>query len=168
MPGVGLRPRWAFNFYDMYKLIHSIAERSHATAVKRGQDVSTFGCIAALRTEQQEYWQAVDKGAEVADIRVLSAEANKLPDAEFSALYEAKIHNTASDELADVLITAATWLHTVELEGGKDFDADRSLDVMLLSGAVQFVCNRVVSPEDVERLQIVTNLKMRYNELRGD
>lgn len=149
---MGLRPRWAFNFYDMYKLIHSIAERSHATAVKRGQDVSTFGCIAALRTEQQEYWQAVDKGAEVADIRVLSAEA--------------KIHNTASDELADILITAATWLHTAETGGGEDFDPDRSIDAMLLSGAVQFVCNRITGNADVERVQLVTNLKLRFNELR--
>ena len=146
MPGVGLRPRWAFNFYDMYKLIHSIAERSHATAVKRGQ--------------------AVDKGAEVADIRVLSAEANKLPDAEFTALYEAKIHNTASDELADILITAATWLHTAETGGGEDLDPDRSIDAMLLSGAVQFVCNRITGNADVERVQLVTNLKLRFNELR--
>ena len=152
----------------MYKLIHSIAERSHATAVKRGQDVSTFGCIAALRTEQQEYWQAVDKGAEVADIRVLSAEANKLPDAEFSALYEAKIHNTASDELADILITAATWLHTAETGGGEDFDPDRSIDAMLLSGAVQFVCNRITGNADVERVQLVTNMKLRFNELREE
>lgn len=132
----------------MYKLIHSIAERSHATAVKRGQDVSTFGCIAALRTEQQEYWQAVDKGAE------------------FTALYEAKIHNTASDELADILITAATWLHTAETGGGEDFDPDRSIDVMLLSGAVQFVCNRITGNADVERVQLVTNMKLRFNELR--
>jgi hypothetical protein len=39
---------------------------------------------------------------------------------------------------------------------------------MLLSGAVQFVCGRITGPADVERLQIVTNLKMRYNELRED
>ena len=102
------------------------------------------------------------------DIRVLDAEANKLSDADFVALYEAKIHNTASDELADILITAATWLHTAEVESGKDFNAGRSLDVMLLSGAVQFVCGRITGPADVERLQIVTNLKMRYNELRED
>ena len=152
----------------MYNLISTIAERCHASATKRGKDTSSLGCIYALGVEQREYWEARDKGAEVGDIRVLDAEANKLSDADFVALYEAKIHNTASDELADVLITAATWLHTAELEGGKDFNADRSLDVMLLSGAVQFVCKRVVSPEDVERLQIVTNLKMRYNELRED
>lgn len=101
-------------------------------------------------------------------MRVLADEANKLSDEDFTAFYGEKIHNCVTDELADVLITAATWLRTAELEGGKDFDADRSLDVMLLSGAVQFVCNRIVGPEDVERLQIVTNLKMRYNELRED
>ena len=64
------------------------------------------------------------------------------------------------------MIIAATWLHTAELEGGDDYDADRSLDVMLLSGAVQFVCGRITGPADVERLQIVTILKMRYNQLK--
>ena len=150
----------------MYNLISTIAERCYASATKRGKDTSSLGCIHALGVEQQEYWQAVDKGAEVADIRVLSAEANKLPDAEFSALYEAKIHNTASDELADILITAATWLHTAETGGGEDFDPDRSIDAMLLSGAVQFVCNRITGNADVERVQLVTNLKLRFNELR--
>lgn len=152
----------------MYNLISTIAERCHASATKRGKDTSSLGCIQALGVEQREYWEARDNGAEVGDIRVLDAEANKLSDADFVALYEAKIHNTASDELADVLITAATWLHAAKLEGGEDFDADRSLDVMLLSGAVQFVCGRITSPADVERLQIVTNLTMRYNELRED
>ena len=123
----------------MYNLISTIAERCYASATKRGKDTSSLGCIHALGVEQREYWEARDKGAEVGDIRVLDAEANKLSDADFVALYEAKIHNTASDELADVLIIAATWLHTAELEGGDDYDADRSLDVMLLSGAVQFV-----------------------------
>lgn len=150
----------------MYNLISTIAERCHASATKRGKDTSSLGCIHALGVEQQEYWQAVDKGAEVADIRVLSAEANKLPDADFVALYEAKIHNTASDELADILITAATWLHTAETGGGEDFDPDRSIDAMLLSGAVQFVCNRITGNADVERVQLVTNLKLRFNELR--
>ena len=152
----------------MYNLISTIAERCHASATKRGKDTSNLGCIYALGVEQREYWEACDKGAEVGDIRVLDAEANKLSDADFVALYEAKIHNTASDELADVLITAATWLHTAELEGGENYNPDRDINALLLSGAVQFVCNRIVGPEDVERLQIVVNLKMRYNELRED
>lgn len=99
----------------MYNLISTIAERCHASATKRGKDTSSLGRIQALGVEQREYWEAHDKGAEVGGIRVLDAEANKLSDADFVALYEAKIHNTASDELADVLITAATWLHTAEL-----------------------------------------------------
>lgn len=152
----------------MYNLISTIAERCHASATKRGKDTSSLGCIHALGVEQREYWEARDKGAEVGDIHVLDAEANKLSDADFVALYEAKIHNSASDELADVLITAATWLHTAELEGGENYNPDRDINALLLSGAVQFVCNRIVGPEDVERLQIVTNLKMRYNELRED
>ena len=152
----------------MYNLISTIAERCHASATKRGKDTSSLGCIHALGVEQREYWEARDNGRDLPDLRVLADEANKLSDEDFTAFYGEKIHNCVTDELADVLITAATWLRTAELEGGKDFDADRSLDVMLLSGAVQFVCNRIVGPEDVERLQIVTNLKMRYNELRED
>ena len=168
MPGAGVPALGFLKIPIMYNLISTIAERCHASATKRGKDTSSLGCIQALGVEQREYWEAHDKGAEVGDIRVLDAEANKLSDADFVALYEAKIHNTVSDELADVLITAATWLHAAKLEGGENFDADRSLDVMLLSGAVQFVCGRITGPADVERLQIVTNLKMRYNELRED
>lgn len=37
---------------------------------------------------------------------------------------------------------------------------------MLLSGAVQFVCNRITGNADVERVQLVTNMKLRFNELR--
>lgn len=101
-------------------------------------------------------------------MRVLADEANKLSDEDFTAFYAEKIHNCVTDELADVLITAATWLRTAELEGGENYNPDRDINALLLSGAVQFVCNRIVGPEDVERLQIVTNLKMRYNELRED
>lgn len=150
----------------MYRLIQDIAERSHATAVKRGQDVSAFGCITALGKEQQEYWQAVDKGAEVADIHVLAAEAANLSDKDFTAFYEAKIHNTATDELADILIIAATWLQSAKENDAEDFNPDRSVDAMLLSGAIQFVCGRISGPADVERVQLVANMKLRFNELR--
>lgn len=152
----------------MYNLISTIAERCHASATKRGKDTSSLGCLLALGVEQREYWEARDNGRDLPDLRVLADEANKLSDEDFTSFYGEKIHNCVTDELADVLITAATWLRTAELEGGKDYDADRSLDVMMISGAVQFVCNRIVGPEDVERLQIVVNLKMRYNELRKD
>lgn len=152
----------------MYNLISTIAERCHVAATKRGKDTSWLGCIQALHTEQREYWEARDNGRDLPDLRVLADEANKLSDEDFTAFYAEKIHNCVTDELADVLITAATWLRTAELEGGENYNPDRDINALLLSGAVQFVCNRIVGPEDVERLQIVVNLKMRYNELRKD
>lgn len=76
--------------------------------------------------------------------------------------------NTAADELADILIVAATWLWEAKAEAGGDFKPERSIDVMLLSGAVQFVCGRMADRHDIERLRKMVNLKMRFNELRKD
>lgn len=59
----------------MYKLISDIAERCHTAAEKRGKDTTANGCIEALRTEQQEYWNAVDKGHYVPDFDVMVREA---------------------------------------------------------------------------------------------
>lgn len=152
----------------MYKLISDIAERCHATAEKRGKDTTANGCIAALRTEQQEYWNAVDKGHYVPDFDVMVREATKLSDSDFTALYEAKIHNSVADELADIVITAATWLQTAKNKTGENFRPERDIDVLLLTGAVQFACQRITGENDVRELQAAVNLKMRYNELRKD
>lgn len=100
-------------------------------------------------------------------MRVLADEANKLSDEDFTAFYGEKIHNCVTDELADVLITAATWLRTAELEGGENYNPDRDITPCCFRARCSLF-NRIVGPEDVERLQIVTNLKMRYNELRED
>lgn len=74
----------------------------------------------------------------------------------------------ATDELADILIVAATWLWEAKAEAGGNFQPGRSIDVMLLTGAVQFVCGQMADQHDIERLRTVVNLKMRYNELRKD
>ena len=71
-------------------------------------------------------------------------------------------------ELADILIVAATWLWEAKAEAGDNFQPGRSIDVMLLTGAVQFVCGQMADQHDIERLRTVVNLKMRYNELRKD
>lgn len=152
----------------MYKLISDIAERCHTAAEKRGKDTTANGCIEALRTEQQEYWNAVDKGHYVPDFDVMVREATKLSDSDFTALYEAKIHNSVADELADIVITAATWLQTAKNKAGEDFQPDRDIDVLLLNGAVQFACRQITGENDVRELQAAVNLKMRYNELRKD
>ncbi|MEG1159299.1 MAG: hypothetical protein RSD70_02830, partial [Acidaminococcaceae bacterium] len=82
--------------------------------------------------------------------------------------YDEHIHNTDTDELADVLIVAATWMHAAKIASGEDFDPDRSIDVMLASGAIQFVCGRISEPAYLRRLQAVVDLKMAYNETRND
>lgn len=74
-----------------------------------------------LQKEFREYWNAVDKRRKAAKIDVLTGQINTLSDYDFSALYEAYIHNTQEDELADIIITCATWYRAAELaeEGRK-------------------------------------------------
>lgn len=152
----------------MYKLINDIAKRCHASATKRGKDTSCVGCLQYLAVELREYWDAVDKGRYVADFGETVKEANALPDDKFNALYAEKIHNTATDELADILIVAASWIHAAKLADGDDFQPNRSMDVMLASGAVNFVCGQITGAQDLEALRVIVNLKMRYNETRND
>lgn len=99
----------------MYKLISEIAERCHTAATKRGKDTSCVGCMDYLRVELAEYWKAVEKGANVPNFNETTAKATELSDEDFNALYGEKIHNTTTDELADILIVAATWLHAAQL-----------------------------------------------------
>ena len=134
----------------------------------RGKDTTGVGCIQSLRMELREYWKATDRGTETPEFDEIIAQAGKLSDEDFAAVYGAKIHNTATDELADILIVAATWLWEAKTEAGGNFQPGRSIDVMLLTGAVQFVCGQMADQHDIERLRTVVNLKMRYNELRKD
>lgn len=90
----------------MYKLISEIAERCHTAATKRGKDTSCVGCMDYLRVELAEYWKAVEKGANVPNFNETTAKATELSDEDFNALYGEKIHNTTTDELADILIVA--------------------------------------------------------------
>lgn len=152
----------------MYEILLQIADRCHAAATMRGKDTTGVGCIKSLRLELSEYWKAADRGAEMPEFDEIIEKAGKLSDEDFAAFYEAKIHNTAADELADILIVAATWFGEAKTEAGGTFQPSRSIDVMLLSGAVQFVCGQITDKHDAERLRKVVNLKMRFNELRKD
>lgn len=152
----------------MYEILLQIADRCHAAATMRGKDTTGVGCIKSLRLELSEYWKAADRGAEVPEFDEIIEKAGKLSDEDFAAFYEAKIHNTAADELADILIVAATWFWEAKTEAGGTFQPGKSIDVMLLSGAVQFVCGQITDKHDAERLRKVVNLKMRFNELRKD
>lgn len=152
----------------MYEILLQIADRCHAAATMSGKDTTGVGCIKSLRLELSEYWKAADRGAEVPEFDEIIEKAGKLSDEDFAAFYEAKIHNTAADELADILIVAATWFWEAKTEAGGTFQPGKSIDVMLLSGAVQFVCGQITDKHDAERLRKVVNLKMRFNELRKD
>lgn len=152
----------------MQEILLTIAERCHTAATRRGKDTTGVGCIKSLRIELGEYWKAADRSAETPEFDDIIEKTDKLSDEDFTAYYEANLHNTAADELADILIVAATWLWEAKAEAGGDFKPGRSIDVMLLSGAVQFVCGRMADRHDIERLRKMVNLKMRFNELRKD
>lgn len=152
----------------MYRLISNIAKRCHAAATKRGKDTSGLGCLQSLGVELSEYWKAVDNGKTIPDFVETVAKAIGLLDKDFNALYDTKIHNTVLDELADILIVAATWLQSTRLSEGENFKPERSTDVMMLCGALQFICGQITKPGEMEKLRIVVNLKMRYNETRND
>lgn len=152
----------------MCDLLFNIAERCHTAATRRGKDTTGVGCIKSLRIELGEYWKAADRSAETPEFDEIIENTGKLSDEDFASYYEANLHNTAADELADILIVAATWLWGAKAEAGGDFKPERSIDVMLLSGAVQFVCGRMADRHDIERLCKMVNLKMRFNELRKD
>lgn len=94
----------------MYDLLFNIAERCHTAATKRGKDTTGVGCIKSLRIELGEYWKAADRSAETPEFDEIIEKTGKLSDEDFASYYEANLHNTAADELADILIVAATWL----------------------------------------------------------
>lgn len=153
----------------MYRLITEISQRCYETANRRGKDTSCVGCLKYLHTELGEYWKAVETDKIAPNINDLVQQATELPDDEFTALYAEKMHNTTTDELADILIVAASWYEAAKRDTDGEFAPAKSLDVMLLSGAIHFVFDRTnCDPADIELVRQVVNLKMRYNETRND
>ena len=105
----------------MQEILLTIAERCHAAATKRGKDTTSVGCIQSLRMELREYWKATDRATETPEFDEIIEKTGKLSDEDFAAYYEANLHNTAADELADILIVAATWLWEAKAEAGGNF-----------------------------------------------
>lgn len=157
----------------MFRLLTEISVRAYETAKRRGQDVTAPGCMAAAGKEQAEYWKAIDEGRHLAPKTI--DEAQTMANAAFAAFaeyYEANIHNTDYDELADLVITAATWYYCASKDGGPAFNPVRCIDVTLASGIVAFVIDRIsgvtglATIRNAETLRAVVNLKLRFNEIR--
>lgn len=145
-----------------------MAQRCYDAAARRGKNVSCIGCMQDLQKEFREYWNAVDKRRKAAKIDALTEQINTLSDYDFSALYEAHIHNTQEDELADIIITCATWYRAAELAEEGSFNAQRSFDMLLASGAINFVLHQVTQANNLAAFRKVMNLKMKFNEVRED
>lgn len=154
----------------MRKLITDIAERCHATATKRGKDTSRLGCVADLCGEAQEFWAAISDWRTIPYFNETINHIQDLSDNDFCVEYEMRIHNTDLDELADIVITAATWFQTIKQSEG--YNAEylflENIDAYLISGALNFVANRIAGPERLAQLYTIVRLKMRYNELRNN
>jgi NTP pyrophosphatase (non-canonical NTP hydrolase) len=115
----------------MYNLISTIAERCHASATRRRKDTIWRGCIFDLRDELAEYWAAKDDARETSIEAIRTAEQIQ-DDAEFIDAYEKNLHNTVADELADVLIVAATLNASAAANNPEDFKPERDVEVMRL------------------------------------
>lgn len=157
----------------IYNELQRIAGRCHKAAAKRGKDTTGVGCIRSLRLELSEYWQAKEKAGRPPEHPGFSDMIHTLrdmPDKVFEASYRASMHNTPYDELADIVITAATWLWEAQTDAGgfRKFKPGKSIDVMLLSGALHFAYGQVTLPYGRYWLREVIRLKMRFNELRKD
>lgn len=157
----------------MFRLLQEIAGRAYETAKRRGQDVSAAGCMEAAGKEQEEYWKAVDEGKLLNSQQVIS-DAQTMANSAFNAFaehYEANIHNTDYDELADLVITSATWFYSAS-QGSPNFNPTRSIDVTLASGILAFVIDRIngvtplITMKNADQLRTVVYLKLRFNEIR--
>lgn len=155
----------------MHKLIERISKRSYEAAKRRGKDVTPEGCKKYLQIELNEYWDAIEAGKPTHFWRDLVRDAAQMCDADFMEMYKRRAHNTDADELADILITTATWIeaiHHKHEETGDPYRPNRDAELMLTEGPIQYVVDQLGDSEDRERLTNIIYLKLRYNDLRKD
>lgn len=157
----------------MYELISKIEERAYNTAVARGKDTSHAGCAEAMAVELAEFWAAAEAGRELPDdiLGVAHTYYEKGKDKEFVDYYEKHLHNTKADEMADMIIVAATWIHDAREKAeatGEIFIPGKCINVLLASGAVQFVAAQITGMRGLDLLVTMVDLKLRFNELRKD
>lgn len=151
-----------------YKLIQDIAKRCYESAQRRGKDVSCEGCRNYVAVELAEYWRAARQGYDLPDgaTEALS-EAALIDDNTFITIYDAYVHNTTIDELADLLIVAATWYEAVRRISKTALPMECA-DVLFIEGILTFIADVCVNNAQAKSLHEIANLKMRYNELRLD
>ena len=155
----------------MYNTIKGISKRAYATAKRRGKYVDPEDCKKYLQCELNEYWDAVEAGKPTNFWRDIVSEAARMSDAEFIEMYNKRVHNTADDELADILITTATWIEAIALQReseGNPYQTKRDVELMFAVGPIQYVLDQLDGNEDRERLVNILYLKLRYNEIRKD
>lgn len=147
--------------------MESIGERAYACAQRRGKKPSVLTCINAASEELKEYWEAHDLGRECGKYHLeVIDEIND--DSKFLEYYEANIHNTAIDELADICIVAATWCYSsylVDVQRGDPWQPERDLDSVMACGLVAFALATI---DDAELFALAVNNKLRYNDIRKD
>lgn len=149
-----------------YKLIQDIAKRCYESAQRRGKDVSCEGCRKYVAVELAEYWRACRQGYEMtnADAQAIN-EAALIDDNTFIEVYDAYVHNTTIDELADLLIVAATWYEAVR-RSVNGMHPTECADVLFIEGVLAFIADVCTNDPQAKSLHDIANLKMRYNELR--
>lgn len=157
----------------MYELISKIEERAYNAAVARGKNTSHTGCAEAMAVELAEFWAAAEAGRELPDdiLEVARTYYENEKDKEFADYYEKYLHNTKADEMADMIIVAATWIHDAREKAeaaGEIFIPGKCINVVLAGGAIQFVAAQITGMRDLDLLVTMVNLKLRFNELRKD
>ena len=151
-------------------LIIPIAQRAYESAKRRSKQPNCVSSYVAVNSELREMWQAIDeqRNAQYTDI----AKAEELQDNDlFYTFYKTNLHNTDLDEMADVVISCATWLWCAKIcaeAEGVTFNASRNFDGALLRGPVSLVFDLLNSKEQIDGFRKIVNLKLRYNDLRKD
>ena len=147
--------------------MESIGERAYACAQRRGKKPSVLTCINAANEELKEYWEANDLGRECGKYHLeVIDEIND--DSKFLEYYEANIHNTVIDEIADICIVAATWCYSsylVDVRRGDPWQPERDLDSVMACGLIAFALATI---NDAELFALAVNNKLRYNDIRKD
>lgn len=142
----------------MKNFIFGIAKKCYDIAIKRGKDVTSQGCLRALVRECAEFDQADELGIHArVDIPLFAVEASYMTDEQFYAAYNNRFHNTVDDEVADVLITIATWAYA----NGMEHSA-------VINTLFEDTRNRYYLYGNDTTIRTMVMLKMRYNELRKD
>lgn len=142
----------------MKNFIIDISKRCYDAAVKRGKDVTAAGCLRAIVQEYIEFKTAqANKDFSRLSPVLLTVDSCAMSDDKFAEVYDKYLHNTIDDEVADVIISAATWCHA---RGGQN---PKAAEMIAAEAREEYL-----SCGSDELLRATVLLKMRYNEVRKD